>query len=259
MEHIRKLLGAVLTACMILCLILQLGLPAGAQETETAKAPSEYRWITKRDEVDGSDYTDIPALAETLNGIFDGNANIYYDAACTNMVDTELGTRRVPNNGVYKYVGIYGDNQTDVGTSCWIYANGVYFTLFGEGTGCGTAGENSEKLDLSTTAHRNFTYDNFTAWGVHPGVGALIRTTSGHSLIVLGYDSERLTILDGNGDGKGLIAIRVITWDRLGFRAKYIIQPTETHREALYPQNAEASETPGVITLSSTRKETQAE
>ena len=77
-----------------------------------------------------------------------------------------------------------------------------------------------------------------TAWGVRPGVGALIRTTSGHSLIVLGYDEDRLTILDGNGNGKGLVAIRVITWNMLSFRAKYIIQPSQEYFEELYPEEA---------------------
>lgn len=194
-----------------------------------------YRWITDREEADGGDYTDRAALEETLNSIFDGNANVYYDAALTKMVNTQLGSSRVPNNGVNKYVGLYAEDQMDVGTSCWIYANGVYFTLFGEGTGCGTPAENSQKLDLKVTANRNFTYDNFAAWGVRPEPGALIRTQCGHSLIVLGYDEERIHILDGNGNGRGLVAIRSMKWNHQSFRAKYIIQPTQTHFDSLYP------------------------
>lgn len=238
MKPLKKTIHYILAAFLMLALALKTAIPARAEEVSVRPA-SEYTWITDREAVDGSDYTGDPVLAEVLNQIFDGNANIYYDRDCTKLVDTTLGTYSVPNNGVYKYVGSYGDNQMDVGTSCWIYANGVYFTLFGEGTGCGTAGENSVKLDLSTTLNRNFSYDNFTAWGVNPGVGALIRTQCGHSLIVLGYDEERLTILDGNGNGKGLVSIRVITWDRMGFRASYIIQPNQEHLEKLYPQAAE--------------------
>lgn len=235
MGYLRKI------TILLLALSLALGaavIPAGAEETEK---PSEYRWITDREEVDGSDYTDNAALAEKLNAVFDGNASIYHDSACTQPVDAELGTRRVPNNGVNKYVGPCDYIEMNIGTSCWIYANGVYFTLFGEATGNGTAGENSEKLDLSVTANKNFSYDNFTAWGVRPGVGALIRTTCGHSMIVLGYDAERLTILDGNGDGRGLISIRVMTWDRLGFRASYIIQPKQAHMDTLYPAETVAA------------------
>lgn len=194
----------------------------------------DYRWITRREEVDGSDYTGSVMLATALNDIFDGNANVYYDAGFTKMVDTKLGSSRVPNNGVNKYVGPYGDQEDNVGTSCWIYANGVYYTLFGECTGNGTAGENSEKLDLSGSQNKNFTYENFIAWGVRPEPGALIRTRCGHSMVILDYDAEGLTILDGNGNGKGLIAIREMKWDSQNFRAKYIIQPTQVYFDMLY-------------------------
>jgi hypothetical protein len=121
-----------------------------------------------------------------------------------------------------------------VGTSCWIYANGVYYTLFQESTGNGAAGEHSEKLNLKGSGNYNFSYDNFTLWGVRPEPGALIRTRCGHSLIILDYDEEGLTFLDGNGNGKGLIAIRQIKWNHQSFRAKYIIQPTQAHFDSLY-------------------------
>ena len=203
--------------------------------TITANASQEdYRWITDREEVDGSDFTGSAILAAALNDIFDGNANVYYDSEFTKMVNTELGSSRVPNNGVNKYVGPYGDNDDNVGTSCWIYANGVYYTLFGECTGNGTAGEHSEKLDLSGSDDYKFTYENFLTWGVRPEPGALIRTRCGHSLVILDYDAEGVTILDGNGHGKGLVAIRQMKWDAQGFRAKYIIQPTQTYFDILY-------------------------
>lgn len=242
MESRLKTIRRILCFCVCLGLAFQVVLPVSARAAEAEKTVSEYRWITKREEVDGGDYTSDPTLAEKLNEIFDGSANVYYDPDCTKMVNTALGTYRVPNNGVYKYVGKYGDNQMDIGTSCWIYANGVYFTLFGEGTGCGTPGEHSEKLDLSTTANKRANYENFTAWGVRPGVGALIRSKDGHSMIVLDYDEEQLTVLDGNGDGKGLVSIRVRTWDRLYFSVSYIIQPDESYVEELYPEDGNASE-----------------
>ena len=235
MRNIRK--GLLLLLCAVL--LLQLPLAVRADETEVV---SEYTWITDREAVDGSDYTEDPVLAETLNSIFDGNANVYYDWDCTQMVNTKLGTYRVPNNGVFKYVGTQGDvEQLNMGTSCWIYANGVYFTLFGEATGNGTPGENSELLDLTATETSSITYENFTAWGVRPGVGALVRTRGGHSMIILGYDEERMIILDGNGDGKGLVSIRVRTWDRIYDRAKYIIQPKQEHMDALYPDDHTAA------------------
>lgn len=223
----KRTISLLLSICIILGFLPGIALTADASQ-------KDYRWITDREEVDGSDFTSSVILATTLNNIFDGNASIYYDAEFTKPVNTELGSSRVPNNGVNKYVGPYGDDDNNVGTSCWIYANGVYFTLFGECTGNGTAGEHSEKLDLSGSGNYNFTYENFVRWGVRPEPGALIRTRCGHSLVILDYDEEYVTILDGNGNGKGLIAIRQMKWNHQTFRAKYIIQPTQTHFDMLY-------------------------
>ena len=227
MRNWKKLTSVCLSICMSLCILP--GVPVTAEASQ-----EDYCWIPDREAGDGSDFTGSVMLASALNDIFDGNANVYYDAEFTKMVNTELGSSRVPNNGVNKYVGPYGDREDNVGTSCWIYANGVYYTLFGECTGNGTAGENSEKLDLSGSDNYKFTYENFVAWGVRPEPGALIRTRCGHSLVILDYDSEYVTILDGNGNGKGLIAIRKMKWDHQPFRAKYIIQPTQMYFDMLY-------------------------
>ena len=223
----------LLSICICLCAFPELTVTADA-------AGMTYQWITAREDVNVSDFTDNTALATALNGILDGKANVFYDAGFTKMVNTELGSSRVRNNGVNMYVGPVQDGETNVGTSCWIYANGVYYTLFGECTASGVAGTNSRKLDLKTTANRNFTYDNFVAWGVRPEPGALIRTQCGHSLIVLDYNEEGLTILDGNGDGKGLVAIRVMAWNYQSFRAKYIIQPNQEHFDSLYGSSVTA-------------------
>jgi len=223
----KKQISLMLCICIIASILPAVPVTASASQ-------ADYRWIIDRDEVDGSDFTGSAILAAALNDIFDGNANVYYDAAFTKPVNTELGSSRVPNNGVNQYVGPYGENEDNVGTSCWIYANGVYYTLFGECTGNGTAGENSEKLDLSGSDNYKFTYENFITWGVRPEPGALIRTRCGHSLVILDYDAEGVTILDGNGNGKGLVAIREMKWDHQDFRAKYIIQPTQMYFDILY-------------------------
>ena len=227
MRYLKRQISFLLSICISLCILSGMSVTVNASQ-------EEYRWITDREEVDGSDFTSSVILASALNDIFDGNANVYYDAEFTKMVNTKLGSSRVPNNGVNRYVGPYGENEDNVGTSCWIYANGVYFTLFGECTGNGTAGENSEKLDLSGSGNYKFTYENFLTWGVRPEPGALIRTRCGHSLVILDYDQEGVTILDGNGNGRGLVAIRQMKWDSQGFRAKYIIQPSQTYFDILY-------------------------
>lgn len=228
MRNWKKLISLLcLSICISACI-----LPGYAAAEEVSS--EGYLWITNREDVDGSDFTSSVILASALNNIFDGYANVYYDAEFTKMVNTKLGTSRVPNNGVNQYVGPYGDNDDNVGTSCWIYANGVYYTLFKECTGNGSAGENSEKLDLSVSQNKNFSYENFIAWGVRPEPGALIRTRCGHSLVILDYDAEGLTILDGNGNGKGLVSIRRMNWDCQDFRARYIIQPTQRYFDFLY-------------------------
>lgn len=190
---------------------------------------------TEREEIDGSEYTCRPALISKLNSIFDGNASIYQDSQCTLLVDTRIGTKSVPNDGVYKYAGTKG--KTNKGTSCWIYANGVYYTLFGELTGSGKAEKNSVKLTIDGT--KKMTYANFESWGVRPEPGALIRV-DGHSLILLKYDASKIYYLDGNGDGKGLVAVRDYTWSSNPWRNKtisYIIQPKEERYNELYPEN----------------------
>lgn len=192
-----------------------------------------YNLITDRSEVDGSDFTASEALAETLNKIFDGDASIYADKTCTIPVDTYLGTSPVKNNGVSMHVGPEGEAYLNRGTSCYIYANGVYYTLFGEVTGGGEPGENSEMLHL--TGSRSPSYERFKTWGVRQGVGALIRA-SGHSMIVLDYDEDTITILDGNSDGRGRISICTRSWEKFAdyFYISYIIQPTDAYYSTLY-------------------------
>ena len=227
MRYWKKAISMLLSLCICIGTLPWLAVTARAEKMT-------YRWITVREEVDVEDYTDNQNLASVLNDILDGKANVFYDAGFTKMVNTKLGSSRVRNNGVNMYVGPIADGETNVGTSCWIYANGVYYTLFGECTAGGVPGKNSQLLNLKTTGNRNFTYENFVAWGVRPEPGALIRTQCGHSLIVLDYNEEGITILDGNGNGKGLIAIRDLAWNYQSFRAKYIIQPNQEHFDSLY-------------------------
>ena len=201
--------------------------------------------ITNPTSVRGYNYTSSSKMAEKLDSIFAGSASIYSNSGCTNLVNTKLGNRTVPNNDVYQYVGPYGGPALNSGTSCWIYANGVYYELFGEALGNGTPGKNSLSLSLSGTSTKTMSYSNFCAWGVRNGVGAQIRVGN-HSIIVLGYDSSNLRYLDGNGDGNGLIAVREESWASLssnignGKTVHYIIQPNDTYYNSIYPSSPEA-------------------
>ena len=213
-------------------LFLSLTLCFAAIPHANATSTPRRNHITDRAAVDGSHYTTSPALAAELNAIFDGNASIYADKACTTPVATELGTSPVRNNGVRKYVGAEDGTMIDMGTSCYVYANGVYYTLFGESTQDGVAGENSEKLNI--TGNKRASYENFKTWGVRQGAGALIRA-SGHSMILLDYDEHSITYLDGNGDGKGLISVNKEPWEKFFYSyVSYIIQPKDHHYANLY-------------------------
>lgn len=196
--------------------------------------------ITSPDQISGSEFTGNRELAGKLDAIFAGNASIYSNSKCTKLVNAALGTYSVPNNGVYQYVGAYGESALNTGTSCWIYANGVYYTLFGEALGNGSPGPNSEKIDLSTTSTKKLTYANMRSWGVRDDVGAQIRVGN-HSIVVLDYDDTYLTYVDGNGDGKGLVAVRKWTWSEvknsssIGGTVKYIVQPKDSYLRQTYP------------------------
>ncbi len=227
----------------LLSLLLALVLSAGLLPLQPAEAATVQ---TAASAVSGAMYTDNAQLAQKLDAIFAGSAGIYSDAACKKPVNAALGTTAVAP-GKTLYVGPAGKYALNSGESCWIYANGVYYTLFGEALGNGTPGENSQRLGLSGTSHMRLTYENLDAWGVRRGVGAQVRVGT-HSIILLAYDETGLTYLDGNGDGKGLIALRRESWTEvkanssIGGQKKvsYIIQPKQSYLDAIYPDASAA-------------------
>ena len=107
------------------------------------------------------------------------------------------------------------------GYQCYIYANAVYYYLFGDipyhGSGISGYWKDSKTVLKNQSSA---SYSRFSNAGV--GFGAYIRTTAnsdgsysgsyGHSLIVLTYDSSGITYLDCNSNGKGLVRIARETW-----------------------------------------------
>ena len=223
----KRILSLMLAAVMLLVLLPVIPMKASA-------VPRVNEWITDRSKLDGSYFTKSTKLAAKLNEIFDGNCHVYSDRNCTKPVDTAIGTSNVKNNGIAMYVGPYGGPSLMSGTSCWIYANGAYYSLFGWPSDNNNGGPNSYKLDLSSTSTNSATYANFKAWGVRQGVGAMIRTNR-HSMIVMYYDEDYLVIMDGNGDGDGLVSVRWRTWDQVNYSISYIIQPKESYYYEEYP------------------------
>jgi len=204
--------------------------------------------ITNASLISGYDYTSDSTLASKLNAIFNGNASIFYDSACKQPVDTSLGTRSVPNNGVYMYIGTKNQGSVWSASSCWVLANGVYYTLFGETTGNGKTGSRSETL--SAAEGGTISYANFQKWGVRSGVGALVRV-GGHSFVVLRYTSSTLTYIDGNGDAKGLVAVRNVSWGYWGnYSIEYITQPKQSTMNSLYPGDGSSGGSSGGTAVS---------
>lgn len=223
----QRIISLVLAAAIVCSLFVGLA----------PKAQALHVWLKDRSAVSGSDYTDSDIMAQKLDEIFDGSLSVYSNTGCTTPVSAPIGSSVMKNNGVAMYVGPYGGKLVNSGTSCWIYAQGVYYTLFEDYVynNKGQTG-NSENVDMTTTSTTNCTYENFKAWGVRQGVGAMLRS-AGHSMILLGYDEEKMITLEGNADSAGLVCIRERSWDIL--KNKYtsfafIVQPTDEYMQEHY-------------------------
>lgn len=185
--------------CFLLVLVLML--PVFAQPARAAS------YITDPTQISGADYSAV--YAAKLDNIFQGSVPLF-----TNTNDTfPLGTS-INNSKSYVIAKTYSGRQ------CYIYAQAVYYYLFGDvprhGEGSAFWSDSVKVLSNKTTA----SYASFLNAGV--GFGAYLRTTtktdgsysdSGHSMILLDYDTEGITYLEGNADGRGLVRITVRTWD----------------------------------------------
>lgn len=204
--------------------------------------------ITDASEAKGSDYTDCDLLARALDDIFAGDVDLYSNSSCTREKNAPLGSRPMTGSAMY-WVKSPVTGEHISGWQCYIYANAVYNKLFGEWIRHGDEEYVYSEVVIEGGA-REVSYEMFAEAGVR--CGAYMRTTSysdgsynstyAHSLILLAYDAETVTYLDGNSDGNGLIRINVRTWDdfndtNLSGRRRFvnhIIQPTEEAFDKLY-------------------------
>ncbi len=214
--------------------------------TLTLAAPAVGFNAAAVDNIKSTDYTNIPVLAERLDRVLSGDVELYGDIHCSSNVRAPLNTRAVPLGKTYYVKSASGNVYS--GSSCYIYANAVYATLFGDvpfhGDDVGWLNSRRVAGNLASAS-----YDGFTRLGV--GFGALLRTTSnrdggyngssGHSMVILKYDRSTVTYLEGNGDGKGLVRVAEKSWDSFnnthlagkGRRISFIVQPTEEYMETL--------------------------
>ena len=223
-------------ACLLaLVTVISLAIPGLAATT-----------ITSPSKITGAQFTRISSLADALDGVFSGDIDIYSNSGYTNEVSMPLGY--VMNKDTQFYVRSSTTGNGISGWQCYIYANAAYNKLFNEWVGHGNSFAHSRVVvagGLSTLS-----YELLRDAGVR--CGAYVRTTtnasgaydgsSGHSFLILAYDAETVTYLEGNADGQGIVRVTVRDWadfnkNQLSGKSRYlahIVQPTDTYYDALY-------------------------
>ncbi len=192
--------------------------------------------ITSAGSAHASDYTSNAALIQKLTNVFEGNIALYSDASCSNKIAAPLGNTSACYPGVNRYAGKSGYKVQ--GQSCWVYANAVYYTLFGDLPFNG----GTEFLKNSRVYKTAFTasYSSFISNGVPQRPGTYVRTDS-HSYIILGYNSEYIYYVDANYDGAGKVGLHILGWSGLPSickSIKYYTTPNDSYFNSLYGQSA---------------------
>ncbi len=196
---------------------------------------------TNANDVSGRELTSHSDIAAKLDKLFAGNAGLYYDSAKTKPVDAELGTKVVNGSTQLYWKYKSASNGTTYGASgysCYAYAVSAYGTIYDYQHPQLSLNSNHQKV---TAAVNNYiSYSNFVKWGVRSDLPIYVRIgdeggSKGHSILVLTYDKDYITYVDGNGDGKGLIAIRKEPWSNTtgtniySRKIFYLVQPKTSY------------------------------
>lgn len=190
----------------------------------------------------GGAYTKDVALAKKLTEVFAGTVKLFSNTDETFPVGASLD-----NDFQYAWGADYPD--VGYGYQCFAYAQSVYYYLFGEIAG--SADRSYTKSEVVLRAKDKLLYREMLGAGI--GCGAYFRTTNnadysynssyGHSFILLSYDADTVTILEGNSDYQGLVAIRTFTWEEFNQqrlnnqnrRLAFAIQPKRTRWSVTAP------------------------
>lgn len=188
-------------------------------------------------------YDDTEQLQTAFQSMLDGNISIYMDEDKTPVPGGVTVDSRLDNS--QRYYVFNSKDEYIYGKQCYIVAQAIYTTLFDD---FALHADETEKYDHSEVAIglcTGISYDLFFEKKIKPG--AYLRTTgekdgtfsskNGHSMIILGYDYNNVTILEGNGDANGQIHLWTITYEK--FNAYYlarkdrvighIVQPTASY------------------------------
>ncbi len=215
---------------LALCVVLSLAMPA------FAALPSGTGRITNPSHVSGREFSPKSSIANKLDKMFAGDIGLYADKNKTKLVNAALGTYSVPNNGRNQYWA-----NGHAGTSCFAYAN-AFYSKFYDGF---SPHDSPNGNHMRVKATGKITYENFVKWGVRDDAAVYIREGN-HSVIVLHYDKNYITYVDGNGDGRGLVALRKETWGRstgsniYNQKPSLIVQPKKSYFAAGSMQQKQA-------------------
>lgn len=213
-----------------------------------AAIPAE-EYIVNADEIDGSFFTNRQELAERYNNIFRGNVGLM-PGYTGNEVKAPIGS--VDPIVPMRYVYVSNKRQWISGFTCFIYANAVYNTLFGDAPrhgGMGYAPKSEVVISDFYPTTGSEMYNRFMEAGVISGAYVGKTSQVPHYYIVLKYDSNYIWILDGNSDqidynGRSddlkHIQISKYSWDNIVKKSAYsdincVVQPVREYYEELYP------------------------
>lgn len=209
--------------------------------------------IKEASKMNASDYTSSSELAKKLTEVFEGNIGLYSSTKFTKPVKAPLGCSKMTGRNQF-FIKANSTGAVNSGWQCYIYANAVYNTLYNEYVGRGGSLRNSTVV---ISGGSTFSYRQFAKAGVK--CGAYVRTTANkngsyhsskaHSFVILGYDEESVTYIEGNGDGRGLVRAVKCSWTELNKsqttgRGRYIchvVQPTDKYFNSLYGTKQAAS------------------
>ena len=185
-------------------------------------------------------YTSRPALIEKFDDILAGRIGLTDWEG--NEVLAPLGSFAVKPG-----LTLWACDRRHTGQSCFIYALGIYYTLFGEDPYL----NNRKSITVSKAVHiRQASKAAFEAAGIRNEPGAYFRT-AGHSLIVLGYDDEGIDVIQGNVGGTGFICISQYTWEEFNAAIllsgttyiEVVYQPSDAYFNEAYPLDEAEEET----------------
>ncbi|MCR5055910.1 MAG: hypothetical protein K6B54_03255 [Clostridia bacterium] len=226
------IISCVAAFCLVFAVIVSLSV---------IKSEAKVTFILDKTLLTAGDYTDSPSLADLLNIVYTGDIDLM---SGTTEYYYPIGSI-MDNSRMFTVTSSSGTKIS--GYQCYIYANAVYNKLFGEYVGHGTGLKNS--VNVIENAPKA-TYELFKNAGVV--CGAYMRTTEnadgsysgsrGHSLVIMKYDENEITYIEGNGEGQGIVRGAILSWDDFNARQLtgrsrricHVTQPKAEYYNSLY-------------------------